>query len=85
MGTINIAIEDNILEWIDRAALELGISRSQFIERALIAALNKFSINFMEQKQAEGYQKYPVIPEEFEAWDDEQSWVRNEARRNLMV
>ncbi|MDM8526950.1 hypothetical protein QUF58_01955 [Anaerolineales bacterium HSG24] len=34
----------------------------------------KHKILEMERKQAEGYAKYPVQPDEFDIWEDEQVW-----------
>lgn len=74
MKTIRITIDDQLLEKVDRATLLQGIARSQFIRKALQNALRQLVIEELERKQAEGYQRYPVTPDEFDGWEAEQSW-----------
>ena len=74
MKTIQIAIDDTLLQKIDLAAQFKKIARSQFIRQALENAVHQQMILDLEQKQIEGYLKHPLTGEEFNVWDLEQVW-----------
>lgn len=74
MKTIQITIDDALLERVDQATRLQNIARSQFIRKALEEALRQMAIKELEQKQVEGYRRLPVIPGEFDAWESEQAW-----------
>jgi len=69
--TIQITIDDSFLQRVNRATQALGITRSVFIRKALELALRELAIDEMEQKHSSGYQRYPVIPGEFDVWETE--------------
>jgi metal-responsive CopG/Arc/MetJ family transcriptional regulator len=69
MKTIQITINDTLLQRIDHAARLHKITRRQFIHRALETTLRQIAIEDLEQKQAEGYRRYPVTPGEFDSWE----------------
>ena len=74
MKTIQITIDDALLERVDQATHIQKIARSQFIRKALEEALRQLAIKELEQKQVEGYRRLPVIPGEFDVWESEQAW-----------
>ena len=74
MKTIQITIDEDLLRKVDEATRFQKIARSQFIRTALENALRQLEIKALEQKQAEGYQRHPVMPGEFDIWDTEQAW-----------
>ena len=55
MKTIQVTIEDALLEKVDELIAELETNRSAFIRSALQTALNKHRKRLLEQKHAEGY------------------------------
>lgn len=55
MKTVQMTIEDTLLEDVDRLTDELGTTRSAFIRDALQAALKKHRKKLLERKHAEGY------------------------------
>lgn len=74
MKTIQMTIDEYLLEQVDSIIQELGVSRSSFMREALQQALRQIEIRNLEQKHIAGYQKYPVTPDEFDVWQEEQIW-----------
>lgn len=74
MKTIQMTIDEPLLEEVDYAIQKLNMNRSSFIREALQLALHLLKIRQMEESHAEGYEKHPVKPGEFDIWYDEQSW-----------
>ena len=74
MKTIQITIDEELLQRVDRATQLQRVARSQFIRTALEDALRQLAIEELERKQAEGYRRRPVAPGEFDIWESEQAW-----------
>ena len=74
MKTIQMTIDEPLLEEVDQAIQKLNTNRSAFIREALQLALNQLKIRQMEISHVRGYEKYPVKPGEFDIWHEEQSW-----------
>jgi len=74
MKTIQITIDDELLQKVDHATQLQRVARSQFIRKALEDALRRLSIEELERKQSEGYQRIPVTKGEFDIWESEQAW-----------
>ena len=73
MKTIYVTVDEQTLAELDRAIRELGITRSAFIRDALRRAVWQHRIAQMERKHAAGYARQPVLPDEFDLWEDEQA------------
>ncbi len=69
-----MTLDEELVRNVDRISKKLHTSRSAFTRDALRAHLARFSIAQQEKKHREGYKKYPVVAEEFAAWDTEQDW-----------
>lgn len=74
MRTIQMTLDDNLVKAVDRVAKELKTSRSAFTRKALQEALNRYSLEQLEQKHRKGYEQHPVAVDEFSAWETEQAW-----------
>lgn len=74
MKTIQMTIDEALLDSVDEAVGELNTNRSAFIRDALKLALRRVKIRQMEQKHADGYAGKPVAPGEFDGWESEQVW-----------
>lgn len=74
MKTIQMTIDEPLLNEVDHAIQDLKTTRSAFIRSALQLALRQHAISKLEQQHAEGYAKHPVAPGEFDAWESEQAW-----------
>ena len=75
MKTVQMTLDDSLVTAVDKAAKELGTTRSAFTREALRAALRRIEIRKMEQKQCQGYQRKPVKHGEFSDWEAEQIWA----------
>lgn len=74
MKTIQMTIDESLLEEVDRATEDLKTTRSAFIRSALKLALKQHDIAKLEEKHAQGYAARPVTPDEFGVWEEEQAW-----------
>jgi metal-responsive CopG/Arc/MetJ family transcriptional regulator len=74
MKTIQMTIDDSLLEEVDQVTQDIKITRSAFIRSALRLALQKHAVEKLEQQHARGYLERPVQPGEFDVWDAEQAW-----------
>ena len=74
MKTIQMTIDESLLEEVDRATRALNTTRSAFIRSALQLALRQRTTTELEQKHAGGYARHPVMPGEFDVWETEQAW-----------
>lgn len=74
MKTVQMTLDDSLVDAVDRAARSLGTTRSAFARDALRAALVNLKEREMEHRHREGYARKPVRPGEFSDWEDEQVW-----------
>jgi metal-responsive CopG/Arc/MetJ family transcriptional regulator len=74
MKTIQMTIDEDLLEEIDLLVNQLDTTRSAFIRQALRESLQRQKIAEMERKQIEGYLRYPQQPEEFDLWEEVREW-----------
>jgi metal-responsive CopG/Arc/MetJ family transcriptional regulator len=75
MKTIQMTLDDDLVDLVDKAARRLKTSRSAFTRNALRSALEQLRVRELERKHKEGYQKKPVKKDEFGAWEREQVWA----------
>ena len=74
MKTIQMTIDEPLLNEVDRVITELHTTRSAFIREALEAALRRYDIRKLEQQHAQGYIQHPVESGEFDVCSNEQHW-----------
>lgn len=74
LKTIQMTIDDDLLERVDELSDSIGMARSAFIRQALELALREFHVVDLEQRQIAGYQRQPVVASEFDVWEDDQAW-----------
>jgi metal-responsive CopG/Arc/MetJ family transcriptional regulator len=74
MKTVQVNIEDELLENVDKAIKEDGMTRSAFVRQALELALKRRKIREADEQYRRGYLKYPQQPEEYEIWQGKQVW-----------
>lgn len=75
MKTVQMTLDEDLVEAVDRAARKLGTSRSAFARDALREALGRVRARALEQKHRAGYTREPVRPGEFSVWETEQVWT----------
>lgn len=74
MKTVQMTLDDELVELVDTAVKKLHTSRSAFTREALRDALDKLNTLQLEQQHRQGYQQKPVAEAEFSVWEDEQDW-----------
>jgi metal-responsive CopG/Arc/MetJ family transcriptional regulator len=74
MKTVQMTLDDDLVKAVDRAAKELGTSRSSFTRKALRSALEQLRMAALERKHRAGYERKPVKRGEFDVWSNEQTW-----------
>ncbi|RJP18115.1 MAG: ribbon-helix-helix protein, CopG family [Candidatus Omnitrophota bacterium] len=76
MKTIQMTIDESLLEQVDQVSLALKTTRSSFIRSALRMALRRHSIEMLERQHEQGYANFPPQPGEFDGWETEQIWEK---------
>lgn len=74
MKTVQMTLDENLVERVDRAARRLSSTRSAFTREALRAALAALAERELERQHRRGYEAKPVKRGEFDAWHSEQVW-----------
>jgi metal-responsive CopG/Arc/MetJ family transcriptional regulator len=74
MKTIQMTIDETLLQQVDQTVEDIGTSRSAFIREALEQALHRYHIRQLEEQDAAGYIRIPAQASETEEWVTEQSW-----------
>jgi len=74
MKTIQMTIEQNLLQQVDEAVARLGTTRSAFTRDALREALERLVTRALEEQHKKGCERHPVEPAEFDDWEAEQVW-----------
>ena len=74
MKTIQMTIDETLLDQVNAISTELGMNRSAFIREALREAMEHYRVAELERQHAAGYARHPVKPGEFSVWQDEQQW-----------
>jgi len=59
MRTIQMTLDDNLVQSVDKVVKELKTTRSAFTRNALRSAINRFSISRLEEKHRRGYELHP--------------------------
>ncbi len=74
MKTIQMTLDEELLNRVDAVITEQQTTRSAFIRESLQFFLEKIRIAELEKKHRDGYLKHPVKAGEFDIWEDEQIW-----------
>jgi len=74
MTTIQVVLEDALLEATDRAVRRLKVNRSALIRDALREHLRRLSVVEKERRDREGYARHPMARDEFGVWDKVTAW-----------
>jgi metal-responsive CopG/Arc/MetJ family transcriptional regulator len=74
MTTIQVVLEESLLEATDRAVRRLKVNRSALIRDALREHLRRLSLLEKERRDRDGYARYPIAKDEFGVWDKVTAW-----------
>jgi metal-responsive CopG/Arc/MetJ family transcriptional regulator len=66
MRTIQMILNDELVETVDSLAKELKITRSAFTREALKGALQQYQTKKLESRHRQGYERVPAAKQEFE-------------------
>jgi CopG family transcriptional regulator / antitoxin EndoAI len=72
--TIQMTLDESLLQRIDEAVQEIGTNRSAFIREAVELALQQMRIRRLEAQQIAGYREQPVQADEIDEWDAIRVW-----------
>jgi metal-responsive CopG/Arc/MetJ family transcriptional regulator len=74
MRTIQMTLDDDLVEKVDAIANEFKTTRSAFTREALREAVRQYNIHRLELRHRQGYSAHPVNKEEFSVREKEQKW-----------
>jgi metal-responsive CopG/Arc/MetJ family transcriptional regulator len=74
MRTVQMTLDERLVDRVDRAARKLGTTRSGFTRKALQEALSRLATLEKERRHRRGYEARPVERGEFDDWESEQVW-----------
>lgn len=74
MRTIQMTLDDDLVELVDKIVKKLNTTRSAFTRKALQDAVQSINIKHLEEKHRKGYELYPTKKPEFSVWEKEQEW-----------
>jgi len=74
MKTVQMTLDEDLVKAVDRVSKQLRTSRSAFTRKALREALARYSLEQLERKHRQGYERQPVGANEFAVWETEQAW-----------
>jgi metal-responsive CopG/Arc/MetJ family transcriptional regulator len=74
MKTIQMTIDEHLLNLVDKLSRARKTTRSAFIRQALEAEIRRQRVREEEARHIHGYAQKPVAGGEFDVWVDEQDW-----------
>ncbi len=74
MRTVQMTLDEELIELVDKIVKELKTTRSSFTRKALREAIEQLNIKRLEERHRKGYELIPVSKFEFSVWEKEQDW-----------
>ncbi len=74
MRTIQMTLDNELVQSVDKIVKKLKTTRSAFTREALRNAIEHFNAKRLEAQHRKGYELHPVRGEEFSAWENEHNW-----------
>ena len=74
MRTIQMTLDDALVEDVDAVVKKLKTTRSAFTRKALKEAIRQVNITMLEKSHKKGYERFPAGNAEFSVWESEQEW-----------
>ncbi|MEW6593686.1 MAG: ribbon-helix-helix domain-containing protein [Thermodesulfobacteriota bacterium] len=74
MKTVQMTLDNDLVNAVDRISKQLHTSRSAFTRMALREALARHGVKQQERRHREGYERQPTTADEFSVWETEQAW-----------
>lgn len=74
MMTIQMTMDNELVERIDARVKRLGTTRSAFAREALRDALRRLDEKDLEERHIAGYRRDPAKPDEFDVPEADHAW-----------
>ena len=74
MKTVQMTLDEDLINAVDQVVKELNTNRSAFTRQALWEAIKQLKIRQHEEQHRLGYEKFPKSESEFGNWEPEQIW-----------
>ena len=74
MRMVQMTLDDELVEAVDKVVEDLKTTRSSFTRNALREALERYHARRLEEQHRRGYERHPVAKDEFSVWEKEQDW-----------
>ena len=74
MRTVQMTLDEHLVQTVDRVAKDLHTTRSAFAREALQQAVARVKTQRLEEKHRQGYLRKPAGAVEFSVWEKEQKW-----------
>jgi predicted transcriptional regulator len=74
MRTVQMTLDDDLVDRVDKIVKRLKTTRSAFTREALKQAIERFNVRLLEEAHRKGYERYPATEGEFSVWESEQDW-----------
>ena len=74
MRSIQMTLDDDLVQTVDEIVRSLNTTRSAFTRNALREAIKGYKIRVAEEQHRYGYLQHPVQDDEFSIWEEEQEW-----------
>jgi len=74
MRTVQMTLDEDLVQTVDRVVRDLHTTRSAFTREALQRAIERIRTAKLEDKHRQGYLRKPAVAGEFDVWEHEQKW-----------
>ncbi len=74
MKVIQLTMDADLVERVDKRAKRLGTTRSGFTRKVLRAALERYDEAELEERHRAGYRKNPPAKQEFDIPERDHAW-----------
>lgn len=74
MKPVQILMDEDLLQTVDREAKRQKSNRSTLVRAALVAYLKTARRRTLDERYRRGYEQSPEQPEDISAWEDIQQW-----------
>lgn len=74
MRTVQMTLDEDLINEVDKASKSLNTNRSAFTRKALTEAIARYKQKQLEAQHKQGYEQHPTAVNEFSVWENEQEW-----------
>lgn len=74
MRTVQMTLDEDLIQTVDKVVKTMHTSRSAFTRDALEQALSRIKMQKLEKRHQSGYSRKPEMAGEFDIWQGKQKW-----------